>query len=61
MRIKLNIFEEEKYKTIKRVCEGQLSKERAEVNLELSFRSIQKHRTAGKTYAIGGKFIRNPW
>ena len=42
MGTKLTMFEEKKHKTIKRVCHGQLSKERAEVNLDLSRRQINR-------------------
>lgn len=64
MGIKLNMFEEEKYKTIKRVCEGQLSKERAEVNLDLSRRQINrlvnKYKEQGKAAFLHGNTNRKP-
>lgn len=40
--VELNMFEEEKYKAIKAVHNGQMTKERAEVKLDLSRRQINR-------------------
>lgn len=40
--VELNMFEEEKYKAIKAVHNGQMTKERAEVKLDLSRRHINR-------------------
>ena len=40
--VELNMFEEEKYKVIKAVCNGQMTKERAELKLDLSRRQINR-------------------
>lgn len=64
MGIKLTMFEEKKYKTIKRVCHGQLSKERAEVNLDLSRRQINRlvkaYKEKGKAAFQHGNYQRKP-
>lgn len=36
MGVILNMFEKEKYKVIKAVCNGQMTKERAELKLDLA-------------------------
>lgn len=62
--VKLNMFEEKKYKVIKRVSNGQQSKERAEVELDLSRRQINrlvnKYRERGKTAFLHGNTNRKP-
>ena len=64
MGIKLTMFEEKKYKAIKRVCHGQLSKERAEVNLDLSRRQINRlvkaYKEKGKAAFQHGNYQRKP-
>lgn len=42
MGVKLNMFEVKKYNVIKKVYNGQQSKERAEVELDLSRRQINR-------------------
>ncbi|MDN6185150.1 MAG: ISNCY family transposase [Lactococcus lactis] len=64
MGIQLNMFEEVKYKTIKKVANGQLSKERAEVNLDLSRRQINRlvkaYKGKGKIAFQHGNYQRKP-
>ncbi len=64
MGIQLTMFEELKYQTIKKVCQGQLSKERAEVNLDLSRRQINRlvraYQTKGKAAFQHGNYQRQP-
>ena len=58
MGIKLNMFEEKKYKVIKKINNGQQSKERGEVELDLSRRQINrlvnKYRKEGKAAFLHG-------
>ena len=64
MGIKLNMFEEKKYKVIKRINSGQQSKERGEVELDLSRRQINrlvnKYRKEGKAAFLHGNTNRKP-
>lgn len=64
MGIKLNMFEEKKYKVIKKINNGQQSKERGEVELDLSRRQINrlvnKYRKEGKAAFLHGNTNRKP-
>lgn len=62
--VKLNMFEEKKYKVIKKVCNEQQSKERAEVELNLSRRQINRlvnqYKEEGKAAFLHGNTKRKP-
>lgn len=58
------MFEEEKYEVIKMVCNGQMTKERAEVKLDLSRRQINRlvkaYKEKGKIAFQHGNYKRKP-
>ena len=62
--VELNMFEEEKYKVIKAVCNGQMTKERAELKLDLSRRQInrlvKRYNQEGKAAFLHGNTNRKP-
>ena len=62
--VELNMFEEEKYKVIKAVCNGQMTKERAELKLDLSRRQInrlvKRYSQEGKAAFLHGNTNRKP-
>lgn len=64
MGVELNMFEEEKYKVIIAVCNGQMTKERAELKLDLSRRQInrlvKRYSEEGKAAFLHGNTHRKP-
>jgi len=64
MGVKLDMFEKEKYKVIKKVVNGQYSKERAELKLDLSRRQINRlvksYKEKGKAAFLHGNKQRKP-
>lgn len=64
MGVDLNMFEEKKYKAIKAVYNNQMSKERAELKLDLSRRQInrlvKRYKEEGKAAFLHGNTKRKP-
>jgi len=64
MGVSLNMFEDKKYETIKKVVNGQFSKERAETALDLSRRQINRlvraYKEKGKKAFLHGNTYRKP-